>query len=71
MPHGVIQGNFDNLLLATSKKAIKDEVEKILRITNGYPHIFNLGHGVLPETPIENVQELIESIRNFKYEGGE
>ncbi|AIF81930.1 uroporphyrinogen decarboxylase [endosymbiont of Acanthamoeba sp. UWC8] len=62
----VIQGNFNNLLLATSKKDIKQEVEKILRITHGHPYIFNLNHGVVPETPIENVQELIENIRNFR-----
>ncbi len=61
-----IQGNFNNLLLATSKKDIRQKVENILKITHGYPHIFNLNHGVLPETPVENVQELIENVRNFK-----
>lgn len=62
----VIQGNFNNLLLATSKKDIKQEVEKIMRVTYDHPHIFNLNHGVVPETPIENIHELIENIRNFR-----
>lgn len=60
----VIQGNLDNILLAFgSKKAIESEVLKILEITKEIPSIFNLGHGILPQTPIENVELVLNLIR--------
>lgn len=62
-----IQGNFDNFLLAFgSKDKIKIELEKTLEIFKDKSHIFNLGHGILPETPIENVEYLIKLIRSYK-----
>lgn len=57
----VLQGNFDPVLLFGSKEAIKEQAEKILaegRTLKG--HIFNLGHGILPTTPVENVDYLIK-----------
>lgn len=60
----VVQGNLDNFLLAFgSKNEIKKEVENILQAFGNKPFIFNLGHGILPETPIENVKFLIDLIR--------
>ncbi len=60
----IIQGNLDNFLLAFgSKKEIEKEVLTILKELGSRPFIFNLGHGILPETPIENVEFLTKLIR--------
>jgi uroporphyrinogen decarboxylase len=59
-----IQGNLDNFLLAFGdKKAIEKEVRNILDTFSDKPFIFNLGHGILPQTPIENVELILKIIR--------
>ena len=59
----VLQGNLDNILLAFgSKKEIEKEVLQILKVFSQHPFIFNLGHGILPQTPIENVELLLKII---------
>jgi uroporphyrinogen decarboxylase len=56
---GAVQGNLDPVLLFAGWKEIKSRAEEILRRAGGRPgHIFNLGHGILPETPVENVKSL-------------
>ncbi len=61
-----IQGNLDPLALCSSKENLKHHVETILKYAAGRPgHIFNLGHGVLPETPLENVIALIELVHTM------
>jgi uroporphyrinogen decarboxylase len=61
----VVQGNLDNFLLAFgSKDQIKKEVLEILSTFNNQAFIFNLGHGILPETPIENLELVIDLIRS-------
>lgn len=60
----VVQGNLDNFLLAFgSKSEIEKEVKEILEVFSDHPFIFNLGHGILPQTPIENVELLLKIIR--------
>jgi uroporphyrinogen decarboxylase len=60
----VLQGNLDNFLLAFgSKKEIEKEVLNILKTFGDHQFIFNLGHGILPETPIENVELVVNLIR--------
>ncbi len=61
-----IQGGLDPKILLTDQKTLKIEVEKYLGIFKNHPYIFNLGHGILPETKIEMVEELIKIVRNFK-----
>ena len=61
-----IQGGLDPKILLTDQKTLKTEVEKYLGIFKDHPYIFNLGHGILPETKIEMVEELIKIVRNFK-----
>ncbi len=61
-----IQGGLDPKLLLTDQKTLKIEAEKYLSIFKDHPYIFNLGHGILPETKIEMVEELIKIVRNFK-----
>lgn len=58
-----IQGNLDPLLLVTGGESMKSQVEAILSDTAGAPFIFNLGHGILPETPPEHVAELVRLVR--------
>jgi uroporphyrinogen decarboxylase len=56
---GAVQGNLDPVLLFASWKELKPRAEEILRRVGRRPgHIFNLGHGILPETPVENVKAL-------------
>ena len=62
----VIQGNFDNYLLAFgSKSEIQKEALNILNNFKGRPFIFNLGHGILQQTPVENVKLLVDIVKNF------
>jgi len=62
--HVSIQGNLDPVVLLSEPEVIVREVEKILgKYGAGNGHIFNLGHGILPETPVENVKILIETVK--------
>jgi len=61
-----IQGGLDPKILLTDKENIKKNTEKYLNIFKDYPYIFNLGHGVLPETPPENIEYVISIVRNKK-----
>ncbi len=61
-----VQGGLDPKILLTDKGILKKEVEKYLHIFKDHPYIFNLGHGILPETKIEMVEDLIKIVRNFK-----
>ncbi len=61
-----IQGGLDPKILLTDREILKKEVEKYLHIFKDHPYIFNLGHGILPETKIEMVENLIKIVRNFK-----
>jgi uroporphyrinogen decarboxylase len=64
IPEGTaLQGNLDPLALLAGGAALDREVDSILRSFAGRPHIFNLGHGVLPETPLEHVSQLVARIR--------
>ena len=61
-----VQGGLDPKVLLTDKDEIKKKVEKYLTIFKDHPYVFNLGHGILPETKIDLVNELIGIVRNFK-----
>ncbi|MBH90116.1 MAG: uroporphyrinogen decarboxylase [Magnetovibrio sp.] len=62
----VVQGNLDNTVLIAGGTAMKNEACVILKGFSDGSHIFNLGHGILPQTPPENISELIEIIHNWK-----
>ncbi|MCB8819207.1 uroporphyrinogen decarboxylase [Microvirga rosea] len=57
------QGNLDPLALIAGGEPLQRGVDHILSSVRGRPHIFNLGHGILPETPIDHVAELIARVR--------
>jgi uroporphyrinogen decarboxylase len=66
---GAVQGNLDPVLLFADSKELKSRAEEILRRAAGRPgHIFNLGHGILPETPVENVKALCDFVREHSAE---
>src|SRR5579884_715137 len=60
---GAVQGNLDPVLLFADWKELKSRAEDILDRANGRPgHIFNLGHGIMPETPVDNVRDLAKFV---------
>src|SRR5271167_160234 len=61
-----VQGNLDPVLLFATWRELKQRAEHILRLADGRPgHIFNLGHGILPHTPVENVKDLAQFVHEF------
>jgi len=58
-----VQGNLDPILLAAGGPALDTRVKWILETLGQGPFIFNLGHGILPETPIENVERLVALVK--------
>jgi uroporphyrinogen decarboxylase len=61
--HWPVQGNLDPLALLAGGAALDAAVDDIIEALGGGPLIFNLGHGVLPETPIAHVQRLVDRVR--------
>lgn len=61
-----IQGGMDPKILLLNKDVVKRKVEEYLNIFNDYPYIFNLGHGILPNTNPEIIDYVIKIIRNRK-----
>ena len=61
-----IQGNLDPVALFAPLPELRAKVFELLKRTGTRPgHIFNLGHGILPETPVENVKAVVEMVREF------
>jgi uroporphyrinogen decarboxylase len=59
-------GNLDPVALFADREVLKTHAQRILDQAGGRPgHIFNLGHGILPETPVENVIALIEFVHGI------
>jgi uroporphyrinogen decarboxylase len=64
---GAVQGNLDPVLLFADWKELKSRAEGVLRRAEGRAgHIFNLGHGILPETPVENVKNLAKFVQEYR-----
>jgi uroporphyrinogen decarboxylase len=59
-----VQGNLDPVLLVAGGRELDERVEAILAALGSGPFIFNLGHGIHPETPIENVERLVSLVKN-------
>jgi uroporphyrinogen decarboxylase len=62
-PRVALQGNLDPIALIAGGDALNRAVDRILAATSGQPFIFNLGHGILPETPLEHVTQLVARVR--------
>ncbi|MBS0548768.1 MAG: uroporphyrinogen decarboxylase, partial [Proteobacteria bacterium] len=65
-PHIPVQGNLDPLMLVVGGRAMETEARRILDKLGHGSFIFNLGHGVVPQTPPDNVARLVEIVRNWK-----
>jgi uroporphyrinogen decarboxylase len=64
LPEGLaVQGNLDPLALIAGGEALARAAQRILDAFAGRPHIFNLGHGILPDTPIAHVEQLLAQVR--------
>jgi uroporphyrinogen decarboxylase len=61
-----VMGNLDPVTLFTNREIIRAQAKRILESADGRPgHIFNLGHGILPETPVENVIALVDAVHEM------
>ena len=65
-PQGCVQGNLDPLLLVAGGEEMRAQATYILEEFGDGPFIFNLGHGIVPQTPPEHVAELVELVKNWK-----
>lgn len=62
-----VMGNLDPVVLFANQDVLRREALRVLEQAGGRPgHIFNLGHGILPETPVENVIALVEVVHGFR-----
>lgn len=60
-----VQGNLDPIAIATGGDALRNQLRRILEGSDFRNHVFNLGHGILPHTPIEHVEETIAFVREW------
>ena len=61
-----VQGNLDPGVLLADRETIRGRVREILDLANGRPgHIFNLGHGILKETPVDNAIALVDAVHEL------
>jgi len=58
-----VQGNVDPLILRAGGAALDQEVDDVLKAFSDGPFIFNLGHGILPDTPIAHVEQMLKRVR--------
>ena len=65
-----VQGNLDPITLFAPLEILEQRVKEILRAAGGRPgHIFNLGHGIVPGTPVDNVQAVVKMVREYGKQG--
>jgi uroporphyrinogen decarboxylase len=65
-PHCTVQGNLDPLLVVAGGEALDAGIDRVLNTLGRGRFIFNLGHGIVPPTPPENVARLAERVKNWK-----
>ena len=63
----VLQGNFDPAKLLSPIPVIQKEVTAMLDAFRGYPHIANLGHGILPDVPVDHAKAFVETVKNYNH----
>ena len=62
-----VMGNLDTQWLGAPPDVLREEVRRIIRAAGPTGHVFNLGHGVIPTTPIEGVQTMVEAVREWRW----
>jgi len=65
-PKVAVQGNLDPLVLIAGGAALDEAIDDVLANFSAGRHIFNLGHGIQPETPIAHVEQMVKRVRAFK-----
>lgn len=64
----VLQGNLDPISLLAPQDLLEEKIEQVMAQAKGLKgHIFNLGHGIIPETPVENVKFLVKKVQGMKH----
>jgi uroporphyrinogen decarboxylase len=63
-PHATVQGGLDPMLVVAGGPRMEDEARRLVRTFAGAPYIFNLGHGLTPDTPPDHVARLVEIVRS-------
>ena len=64
--HVAVMGNLDSVALFANRDFIRTQAKRILDRAGARPgHIFNLGHGILPETPVDNVIALVDAVHEL------
>lgn len=66
LPNKVLQGNLDPCALYGSTDDVKRETKKMMQAFGSHHHIANLGHGLYPDTPVDNVKCFIDTIKNYR-----
>jgi uroporphyrinogen decarboxylase len=62
-----LQGNFDPAKLLSPIPVIQKEVTAMLDAFRGHPHIANLGHGILPDVPVDHAKAFVETVKNYSH----
>lgn len=62
----ILQGNLDPLILSAGRDTLKRAIYQIHHEMEGRPYIFNLGHGIVPQTPLKNVEDCVKWVRHLK-----
>ena len=61
-PRMALQGNLDPLAVLAGGEALTEQADTILHTMRGRPFVFNLGHGILPNTPVDNVRAVVDHV---------
>jgi uroporphyrinogen decarboxylase len=64
-----VQGNLDPLALRAGGSALDQRIDRILEALAGGPFVFNLGHGILPDTPVAHVEQMLKRVRGMGERG--
>ena len=66
-----VQGNLDPIVLCADRATVEAQARALLDDVDGRPgHIFNLGHGIIPETPVDNVKALVDCVHEYSASRG-
>jgi uroporphyrinogen decarboxylase len=66
-PNVTLQGNYDPAKLLSPIPVIKKEVTAMLDAFIGYPHIANLGHGILPDVPVDHARAFVDAVKEYEF----
>ena len=69
LPGKVLQGNLDPVVLHATPAVVRERTTRLLAQGGGRGHVVNLGHGILPRTPIPNVEAMVETVRGWRSPG--